>query len=914
MGRAGPSTIEAEEAIPPAPQGQREVFLKTKLCAPLPRPNRVSRPRLIAQLNACLEKSLTLISAPAGYGKTTLVSSWLAECKIPSAWLSLDDGDNDPIRFLQNILAVLQKNIPAIQPDLINLQQRTQPASFDLLLNMMMNEIAAQPAPIVLILDDFHLIQDKHVLDMISFLIDRAPPQFHLLLLTRIDPLLPLYRLRARDQLLEIRSEKLRFTLEETSAFLNEVMELKLSEGDLLAMLSRTEGWIAGLQLAGLSMQACHDIPGFISDFTGSHHHIMDYLTEEVLMLQPQRVRSFLLKTSMLSSMCGPLCDAVMKPDDSGCKDGQAMLEALEAMNLFVIPLDDRRQWYRYHHLFADVVSQRLKHLHPEQLPDLHRSASAWYERNGMIAEATQHAILAGDQARAAQLVAQNGCSLLMTGEGFTLLRWVESVAPYTHTHPWLSILKAWGLALTGYVDQVEPALNTAEGLFSPLETTVESRIMSGSIAAVRAYLANLRGEAQLAADHAQRALEYLPINNDFSCSLRSVVTSIRGDASWIHGNLEAARSAYQEAVQISQAADNRYMCMIANTNLAEVLTEQGELHQAARLFRATLRDAHRADGQELPLADRLHAGLASICYEWNQLDAADHHNQHCLGLCQQWGNTNLLVKCQVLLARLEQARSNPDRAREAMHSVEKMLTEHLLSPRRSNLLKLDLAIWWIKVGNLERASHLVQELHLSVDGEIPYGREPEYLLLLRLLLASGDYDAALPLAQRLLLMAEAAGRTGRAIEILVLQALIFQGKKDLEQALAALGEALSRAQPQGYARVFLDEGEPIVKLLYQAKLRRVDSSYPGALISGIDNASKAGSPEDLLLLQPLTMREIEILKLIEAGYSNQEIAARLVISTLTVKRHISNLYTKLGAKSRTQAISLGRELRLLGK
>ncbi len=913
MAQAGPSVVEGGDGAVPSVVGQSELLLSTKLFVPAPRPNRVSRPRLAAQLNACLDKALVLISAPAGYGKTTLVSSWLAECKLPSSWLSLDEGDNDPIRFLQNFLAALQKIIPAVQPDLINLLQKSLPAQDDLLLSILINEIAAHHAPFVLILDDFHFIQDKHVLQAITFLIDHAPPQFHLLLITRIDPPLPLFRLRARDQMLEIRAEKLRFTLEETTAFLNEVMGLKLSEADIVAMLSRTEGWIAGLQLAALSMQACKDIPGFVSAFTGSHHHIMDYLVGEVLMLQPEKVRNFLLETSILSSMCGSLCDAVVEPGESGAEDGQAMLEALEAMNLFVIPLDDRRQWYRYHRLFADVVNLRLKHLYPQQLPELHRRASTWYEQNGIISEATQHAILAGNQARAAQLVEQNGCSLLMRGEGFTLLSWVESVAPYTHTHPWLSILKAWGLALTGHVDQVEPALRAAEGLFSPLDTTFEAKIMLGSIAAVRAFMANLRGEARRAADYAQMALEILPASNDFSCSVRSVATSIRGDASWIDGNLEDARYAYLEAVQISQAAGSKYMTMIANSNLAEVLIEQGELHQAAKIFTEALRDAHREDGQELPFADRFYAGLGSIFYEWNQLEAADQSAQRCIGLCQQWGNVNLLAKCYGLLARLEQARSNFDKAKEMMYAAELMLTEQQLSPWRSNLVKLDLAQWWIKQGSPERASHLVQVLGLKIDEEIPYGREPEYLLLLRLLLAAGEYDAARPLAERLFHMAEAAGRKGRLIEILVLQALIFQGKKDLDQALAALGEALSLAQPQGYARVFLDEGEPIVKLLYQAKLQRIGSGYPAVLLSGLYSAPDARSPNTQLLTEPLTLRELEILKLIEAGYSNQDMAARLVISNLTVKRHISNVYAKLGAKSRTQAISLGRELRLLG-
>ena len=911
MSPAGPSVMEGGDQIGPSLLEPRELLLSTKLFIPSPRPNRVGRPRLIAQLNTCLDKALILISAPAGYGKTTLVSSWLQESKIPSSWLSLDEGDNDPIRFLQNFLAALQKIVPTIQPDLLSLVQRTQPAPYDMLLNILINEIAAHGVPFVLILDDFHVIHAQPILEMLAFLIDHVPPQLHLLLLTRIDPPVPLFRLRARDQLLEIRAEQLRFTREETTAFLNEVMGLRLSADDIVAMHARTEGWIAGLQLAALSMQACKDIRSFVSAFTGSHHHIMDFLTEEVLKLQPEWVRMFLLQTSILASMCGSLCDAVVVPGESGLDNGQAMLEALEAMNLFVIPLDDRRQWYRYHHLFADVVNLRLKHLFPQLLPELHRRASQWYEQNAMISEATHHAIVAGNQARAAQLVEQNGCSLLMRGEGFTLLKWVESVASYTQTHPWLSILKAWGLALTGHLDQVEPTLQTAEGLFSPLEPAIEAKIMLGSIAAVRAFMANLHGEAQLAADYAQGALEYLPANNDFSCSMRSVATSICGDASWINGNLEEARSAYLEAMQISRAAGNIYMTIIAKSNLADVLIEQGELHQAARIYAETLQNARHPDGQELPIADRLLAGLGGISYEWNDLEAADQYTQRCIELCQQWGNSNLLAKSYVMLAWLEQARSNLKKAQEAMHAAELMLNEQRLSPRRSYLVKLALAHWWIIQGSLERASHLVQRLGLAIDDEIPYAREPEYLLLVRLLLAQSEYDAARSLAERLLRMAEAAKRVRQVVEILSLQALIFQGKKDMDQALAVLGKAFSLAQPEGYARIFLDEGEPMVKLLYQAKSHRMGSGYPSELLSGLWSASDIEPPPAQLLIEPLTARELEVLKLIEVGCTNQDIAERLVISIPTVKRHISNIYAKLGAQSRTQAVSLGRELRL---
>ncbi len=570
-------------------------LLATKLHVPPPCQILVDRPRLTVTLSKALTSSLTLVSAPAGYGKSTLVSSWLLETDIPSAWLSLDEGDNDPIRFMQYFIAALQKIVPAIQPDLLGILQEKQPAPFESLLNIIINEIDRCATPLVLVLDDFHTIQAEPALEMVTHLLEHMPSQMHLVLITRTDPPLPLSRLRVGGKLAEIRADQLRFTREEIAAFLNEEMGLKFSTEDIAALEMRTEGWIASLQLAAIAsqshvaMQDGKDNHSFVSAFTGSNYHIIDYLTEEVLKRLPERVSLFLLQTSILGSMCGPLCEAVVESGIIEQNNGQAMLADLERMNMFLIRLDDERRWYRYHHLFADVVNLRQKHLFPQQLPELHRRASYWYEQNAMIPEATYHAIMAGNQARAAQLVEQNGCSLLMRGEGFTLLKWVESVGSYTQTHPWLSILKAWGLALTGHLDQVEPALQTAEGLFSPLETSIEAKIMLGSIAAVRAFMANQHGEAQLAADYARGALEYLPTSNDFSCSMRSVATSICGDASRINGNLEEARRAYLEVVQISQAADNGYMTMIAKSNLADVLIEQGELHQAAKICSETL-------------------------------------------------------------------------------------------------------------------------------------------------------------------------------------------------------------------------------------------------------------------------------------------------------------------------------------
>jgi LuxR family maltose regulon positive regulatory protein len=895
-------------------------LLATKLYIPPTSQILVSRPRVKQLLSRALTSNLTLVSAPAGYGKTTLVSSWLHEIDIPSTWLSLDEGDNDPIRFLQYFISALQKILPTLQPDLLGVLQGMLPSSFEPLLNLIINEIAGRAASFVLVLDDFHTIHAQPVLEMVTYLLEHMPTPMHWVLISRTDPPLPLSRLRARNQLVEIRARDLRFSVEEALEFLNRTMGLNLTAEEVVTLETRTEGWIAGLQLAALSLQGCSDVPAFIQAFTGSHVYIAEYLVEEVLKRQPQDVQAFLLQTSILERLNAALCEAVVGmlecSNVTTFQRSGDLLKQLERANLFLVPLDDRGQWFRYHHLFADVLKLRLENLFPQHLSQLHRRASQWFEQHVMMSDAIYHALMAKDQAQVVRLVEENGCSLLMRGEGFTLLKWVEVVEAYTQSHPWLAVLKAWALALTGSMERVEPALQTAEGLISSFEPTTEVRIMLGSIAAVRAYLANTLREARLAADYARGALEYLPDSNAFSCSIRSVAVSILGDASWINGNLEEARHAYSEAARISQEAGNLYMTMIASANLADVLADRGLLHQAARIYSETLQMATHSDGHSLPLADHFYAGLSRINYEWNQLDKAGQYIDQCIALCRQWGNSNLLAQGYVILARLEWARCNPEKARETMRAAERMAQEESLAPRQSAWVKYACARWWITQGSLERASQLVQQADITIDlaareSGIPYRQEREYLLLLRLLSAQGDYEPALALVERLLSIAEAAKRIGRVIELLVLQALALQGKKDMEQAMSVLEKALALAQPEGFTRVFLDEGRPMAKLLYQVKSRRISSEYTSELLSALGGGPGTQPFPAQLMIEALTWRELEVLKLIEAGCTNQDIADRLVISIPTVKRHISNLYAKLGAKSRTQAISLAKELKL---
>lgn len=887
------------------------LILPTKLFAPPLRPGWILRQRLIEQLNARSQCKLILVSAPAGYGKTTLISSWLHETKIPSSWLSLDEGDNDPVRFFQYFITSLQKIIPNIGVDLPGMLQSAQTPSFDVLINLLTNETTRQAVPFAIVLDDFHVISSQSVLDMVIFLLEHMPPHMYLVLISRVDPPFSISRLRVRNQLVDIRADQLRFTLDEIAVFLNEIMKLKLSTDDLAAIAARTEGWIAGLQLAALSMQSCQDIHGFVSAFTGSHYYVMDYLVEEVLKLQPANISTFLLQSSILSRLCGPLCEAVVDVDPAKPVDGQTTLETLEQTNLFLIPLDEERHWYRYHHLFADVLNKRLEHQFPHLIPELHRRASQWYEQNGFISDAIQHALAAGEQDRVAQLIEQNGCFLLMSGEVSTLLNWTNAIEFQSEAHPWLAIQKAWAQALTGNLDQVEPTLQVPDQLLSPLETTVEVRTMQGTIAAARAHCANLHGDTRRAADYAQQALRQLPDCSSISQSIRSVATSVLGDASWINGNLDEAINAYTEAVRIGQRANNLHMVIIANSNLADILLEQGQLHRADLIYTKSLQMTVRPDGQRSPLAGSLYIGLTKLSYERDQLEDANQYVHHCLDLCQQWGDVEQQAVAYAMLARLEQTRGNQEQAREAMRNAEQLAAESSISLRRSMLVTTDLARVWLAQGNLEKSSQLIQKSRLSVKDEISYRQEAEYMILLRVFLAQKDYEAAVGLSKRLLQQAETAKQMGLAIEILILQSLAFQGKKDTERALTALERALALAEPEGYVRVFLDEGDAMTRLLCQAQSRQVKAGYVAELLARTGAISGMTQPSMQLLSEPLTMREVEVLKLIESGCSNQEIANQLFISIPTVKRHISNIYTKLGVKSRTQAVAIGKELKV---
>lgn len=897
-------------------------LLSTKLFIPPSRQNQVIRPRLIFKMSGALTHSLTLISAPAGYGKTTLVSSWLTERNVPAVWLSLDDEDNDPIRFLQYLLTALHKIVPSVGPTMLDLLQGRQSDAFVPWLVHLINAMADQPVGFILVLDDGQVIQSSIILDMLGFLCGHAPPALHVIWLSRSDPPLPLSQLRARDQLLEIRAEDLRFTQDEISQFLNGCSGLQLSTTDIASIEERTEGWVASLQLVALSLQNCKDIPAFLDAFSGSHAYVMDYLTEEALVHQSEPVHDFLLQTSILDRLCGPLCDAVFQTASGLPVDGQLVLEDLERNNLFVIPLDNERHWYRYHHLFRDVLNRRLETSLGEKVPELHRRASGWLERNGFIHEAVQHASLAKDLDTAVRLVNGHGCQLLMSGEVATLGKWLEGIEPFSQSLPWLTVQKAWVLLLTGRQEQAEPVIQAGEDLTGTLGMSNDKRSLQGALAAARAQLEILRGNTVRASDFAQAALDVLPNQDDFSCSLSSVATSTLGDASWLSGNLEDAKRAYAEALRIGRKANNPHVTIIAQSNLADLLFEEGHLGLAASSYTDGLQSAIRADGPDSPFAARLYNGLGRVNYERNRLAEAAQNIEQCLHLSQQWGDVDMMSTGTLRLARLELAQNHSERAQAALHTVYRLIDAHSFSLQRVVQLKSELACLELIQGNLDLAVTLLQECGVSLDEPLPANRllnqevlfplESAWLAAVRIYLVQRHYQKALGLAQQLWTVADTTHRQGRRIEILVLQALAYAGENDRSQAMQILDQAIALARPEGFVRSFLDEGMALARLLIQARAQRVGNGYPAVLLSSLNSSSPSDRPPLQSLVEPLSLREIEVLKLIASGCSNPEIAGQLVISEKTVKRHISNIYGKLGVKTRTQAVALGREQKLL--
>ena len=876
-------------------------ILATKLYVPPPRPEVVPRPRLIEHLNEGLHRRLTLISAPAGFGKTTLLAEWLAGCERPAAWLSLDEGDNDPTRFLSYLVAALQTIAPNIGEGVLGMLQSPQPPPTESVLTALLNEINTVPEDFVLVLDDYHVIDAKSIDDALVFLLEHLPPRMHLIIATREDPHLPLARLRARGQLAELRAADLRFTPSEAAEFLNRAMGLNLSEEDVAALEDRTEGWIAGLQLAAISLQGHEDSTSFIKSFTGSHHFVLDYLVEEVLQQQSESVQTFLLRTSILDRLCGPLCDAVLlDPSVSG----RATLEYIERANLFLIPLDNERRWYRYHHLFADLLRQRLHQSTASSTGDemgdvaeLHNRASVWYEDNGLEIEAFQHAAAAQDVDRAERLIEGKGIPLYFRGTVAPVLNWLESL-PKTvlDARPSLWVMYASVLLLVDHT-AVEQKLQAAEAALQDTEPDDKTQDLVGRIASMRATLAVIQHDAETIIAQSRRALEYLHPDN---LPLRTATTWTLGHAHQLRGERAAAREAYAEVISTGTSFGDSVYTIAATINLGQLQEADNKLSLAAESYRRVLQ---LAGDPPQPIACEACLGLARITYEWNELDAAEQHGQQFVQLTRQMGSVDSFASYDVFLARLKLAQGDVDGAVATLTRAEEFVRQHSFEFRMPDVAAAQV-LTLLHQGNVAAAAHLA-ETH-----DLPLSQA-------RVHLAQGDPSAALATLGPFRRQADAKGWADEQLRVMVLQAVALQARGEKDKAVQLLGEALALAEPGGLIRIFVDEGLPMARLLSEAAAHGIMLDYTAKLLAVFEaeehkSADESHLPPAQSLTEPLSQRELEVLQLIAQGLSNREISERLFLALDTVKGHNRRIFGKLQVQRRTEAVEKARSLDIL--
>ncbi|HUG15373.1 MAG TPA: LuxR C-terminal-related transcriptional regulator [Thermomicrobiales bacterium] len=875
-----------------------ETILATKLYIPPPQPRAVLRSRLSARLDEGLSRKLTLVSASAGFGKTTLVSEWVAGCGRPVAWLSLDEADSDPMRFLSYLVAALRTVAPDVGRGALGMLQSPQPPPVESLLTALLNELASIPDDVVLVLDDYHVLDATAVDSALAFLLERLPPRLRLVIVSREDPRLPLARLRVRDQLTELRVADLRFTPSEAAEFLNQSMGLSLTEQDIAALDTRTEGWIAGLQLAAISLRGLEDASSFIASFTGSHRFVLDYLLEEVLHRQSDGVQAFLLRTSILDRMCGPLCDAVLL---DSTRSGHETLETLEHANLFIVPLDNERRWYRYHHLFAELLRQRLRQSVAsspgDELAELHIRASAWLEDNGLELEAFHHATAANDIERAAHLIDGKGMPLHFRGGMIPILSWLTSL-PESTLNAWPSLWTTYAslTLITGRTSGVEGMLQAAEAalLAMPPDATTRDRI--GRNAAVWATLAANLNQGDAIVAHSHRALEYLHPDN---LAFRTSTVWKLGYAYYLRKEYAAAGRAFADTVAASEASGNAIFVILATIGLGHTRELSNDLHRAAESFRHALQ---LLSDLALPVAGDAHIGLARICYEWNDLQAAREHGQSSIAHARQKDTHDRLVRCLVVLASIERAEGHPAEAAELVAEAERCARQH-------NLAALLPEIAAVQIQLLLDEGCLSQAAELARAHDLPASQA-------RVALARGNAPAALAILAPFRQHLEAREWQNELLRAIVLQASAQQAHGDTEAALHALAEALAMAEPGGYVRTFVNEGAPMVQLLSAALARGINPDYVGTLLAACGSAVPSAPHPTRCPAQPpidpLSPRELDVLRLVAQGLSNREIADRLYLALDTVKGHNRVIFSKLQVSRRTEAVARARELGLL--
>ena len=845
-----------------------------------------------------------LVSAPAGFGKSTLLAEWLAG-RTRTAWFSIDVGDNDPAVFWAYVIAALESVEPGVG-DTARSVLGSSPGSLEPALAALVNDLDALDDDVVLVLDDYHLIDSTHVHEQVTFLLEHLPRRVQLVIGSRADPPLPLPRLRARGELIEMRAADLRFTTDEAASYLNDAMGLTLAAHDVAALEARTEGWIAALQLAALSLHGRDDTAAFIENFAGDDRFVVDYLAEEVLERQPQPIRDFLLRTSILSRLTGSLCDAV-----TGGNDGKATLEALDRANLFLVALDDRRAWYRYHHLFAEVLRARLADEGPDRIAGLHRRAGDWFDAEGDRAEAVRHALAAGDFPRAAELVELAIPSLRQTRQEATQRAWLDALPPDVFANrPVLSLALVGARMVTGDTAGVENLLEGIERWTDPdapaadmvVHDATEFGRLPAQAAMYRAALSLLGGDLAGTVSHAERAAALSAADDHFG---RGAAAALIGLAQWADGHLEAAERQYSAAIASFERAGHLPDVLACSLGLADIQFAQGRLGAAQRTLAAGL-DLGTANGPLRGTAD-MRIGLGELHFERNELDVAAEQLRAGVKLGDRLAFRQHASRWRVLDARLRAAGGEHAAALALLSDAERLYDTDY-SPKARPVAATTARIR-LAGGDVIGAERWAAEAGLTVDDDPSYLREYEQLTFARVLLAGGRPTDASGLLLRIVAGAGAGRREGNAIEALALLALAHDATGDAPQALATLEEALTRASVEGFVRVFIDAGPPMNTLLKAALRRGGRGAEHAAAVLAVGGSRPSGAQP--VLVDDLSRRERDVLRLLRTDLSGPEIAAELVVSLNTVRTHTRNVFMKLGVNSRRAAVRRADELGL---
>jgi LuxR family maltose regulon positive regulatory protein len=873
----------------------KENLLVRKLHAPQLRAALVLRPHVVDLLEQGARRAMTLISAQAGSGKTTALAAWMRDSRIAASWLALDSYDNDLQRFWTYVLAALDHLRPGMFKEAQELLAvARQPVPIESVLTALLNDLINLEEDVALILDDYHEITAPAIHASVAFLLDHLPARLHLFIVSRSDPPFSLARLRISNQLMEIRSADLRFSQEETALFLNTVMGLYLTDDEIAVLEKRTEGWIAALQLAGLSLQRRPDIPAFIASFTGNHYHLVNYLAEEVLQKQSQQVQRFLLHTSLLERMNAALCQEM-----TGDAESRAMLTQLEQANLFVVALDDEHAWYRYHQLFADFLHTRLQQSQPDYAHELHERAARWYQRNGYYEEAMSHFLLLQDFAAAAQLIVQNGEELMRRGDFALLDRWILSLpAQLVRSKPDLIIIHARVLAFLG---QLQAAEERIEQILSA-EWNWPGETVEGEVLVVRAFIATQRMNFPRAVELSRRALAYLPATSVF---MRSIISLCLGIAL----RFKDTTAAHRALAQAIRDANSPHISVLSLEHLGYQLQELGQLHRALEVYQQTLSMLP----EEIPSMWMACLGMAEVYREWNRLDEADSFMRRTVQMSLDVSSPAILLDIAVIRAMIAEAQGRTNESiallrQEEMKGRQKQIATTVGITRAYQAL---FAVWH---GDVEAALPWMRDFEQQTAMyPLNTGSEREYRILARVQLAARKYAEAEAVLAQLLALAQEEGRTRAVIKAMALQALVFQAQSATEQAIKTIMQALVLAEPEEYVRTFTEEGAGMTALLKRVQAaHRTKAVSPRIAPEYLALLLAASVEQETVVNAVLSDREMEILQLISSGLSNQEIADQLIISMNTVKWHVRQIFNKLNANSRTQVLARAKELKLL--